>query len=161
MNAEHLAFMGIPIDGNRMAFHYKLSDKGFKFMEDSGKSRYYSGVFNGENVHLIVPYIPSSKKVYAVWVIYENGSKRDISNQFQELRKNLELKYGKRIIQSVSNDFISKNSAIIYKVVNDNNPIGEIAIDMTNEGDGIYGLALMYNDAENDAAAKQANIYDL
>ena len=68
--ADHMSFMGIPINGPISTFQTGLINKGFKFLQKDEDGRMYKGKFYGESVELYVSYDQKIKSVYSVLVIF-------------------------------------------------------------------------------------------
>lgn len=66
--AQHMKFMGIPLNGTIAQFTTKLQSKGITISPTNKYSgagcRYFSGSFFGKRAEFYVYYIPSSKLVY-------------------------------------------------------------------------------------------------
>lgn len=98
-SAQHLTFMGIPIDGNRAHFIRELM-----FKKDFKKSDFYSkeypyvqGKFAGDNV-LVSALTYGKNKIWRVGVIYDKTSHwSTLKSQFNTIVGNLTEKYGEPI----------------------------------------------------------------
>lgn len=68
LNAKHLEFMGIPINGSIALFSTKLKSKGYTQLQGNNQLpigiRGFHGVFAGEECELYVYYNPKTKIVY-------------------------------------------------------------------------------------------------
>ena len=76
VNAQHMQFMGIPIDGTINSFQTKLQSKGFKISPLNKYARVgmrvFEGVFAGEKSVINVYYSSKTKTVHSVQVISNN-----------------------------------------------------------------------------------------
>ena len=84
--AQHLEFMGIPLDGTITQFQAKLIKKGFHISKlskalDKG-IRAYNGRFSGRKVVVATYYNPKSKNVYAVRVMLDDDSFKNGESAF-------------------------------------------------------------------------------
>ncbi len=74
-------FLGIPVDGSRIAMIEKLKDKGFTYNSDIDA---LEGQFNGKNVWIYVK--TNNNKVWRIAVVYKNSSdKEQIKIQYNRL----------------------------------------------------------------------------
>lgn len=92
---DHLAFKGIPIDGNVASFVAKLNENGFQTVKQNDDGYYLEGLFSGHNCVLIVESSLISHTVHTVYVM--NELKEDwatLQNDYSVLKKGLTLKYG-------------------------------------------------------------------
>lgn len=95
-SAQHLTFMGIPIDGNRAHFIRELM-----FKKDFKKSEYYSkenptltGKFSERDV-LVIPLAYGKNRIWRVGVMFdETQSWRILKSTFNTLVDELTTKYG-------------------------------------------------------------------
>ena len=71
VNAQHLSFLGIPLDGNIEAFSAKLKAKGYVFNNSSKTARkgirYFDGKFMDKDVDVYIEYDKyNNNTVYSV-----------------------------------------------------------------------------------------------
>lgn len=95
---QHLAFMGIPIDGNINDFQSKLATKGIKV--NSAKSKQYpvgqrafSGKFQGYNSDILVYYNRKTKTVYKTEITIGSKNKDVIQKLLDKSLNAIEEKY--------------------------------------------------------------------
>lgn len=100
--AQHLKFMGIPIDGDPDSFGRQLQTKGFTktakvkgFESDTNNKHllYYRGKFTGEDVHVVVISTSKTNNVCEVWVIFDEEYWSDIKPHYEELKELYSTKY--------------------------------------------------------------------
>lgn len=95
---QHLKFMGIPLTGTISAFHQKLVAKGVKHDVEGSKgagagSRYFDGIFYGENARIYVNYNPATKIVYRAKAVITYYSEDSMKSGYAELKSALSDKY--------------------------------------------------------------------
>lgn len=97
ISAQHLKFMGIPIDGNINTFASKLNAKGFSISplnKDAGVGlRIMVGRFFNEAAQLWISYTPSTKTVYSVRVVFWSDSETVCKSFKEELEESIKEKY--------------------------------------------------------------------
>ena len=98
VQAQHLKFMGIPLDGSITQFQQKLDAKGVKYDKSLSKSlevgtRVFSGSFVGGKAHIFVYYNPSTKIVYRAKAVIINTSESICDNKYTEVKSLLSSKY--------------------------------------------------------------------
>lgn len=97
LNAQHLKFMGIPIDGTITQFQQKLAAKGFTISPDNKHAgvgmRIFKGTFSGEKCNLYVYYNPTTKLVESTHVIIPAYSLDAVQSKFNQYKSRLNEKY--------------------------------------------------------------------
>lgn len=95
---KHLTIMGIPITGSITTFQQKLLAKNYRLDTKENKSlpvgqRAFKGKFSGHECSLIAYYFPESKTVHKVKVSIGFLKAIDAVNSYNEIKKNLLVKY--------------------------------------------------------------------
>ena len=171
-SAQHLTFMGIPIDGNRGHFIRELM-----FKKNFKKSEYYSkdypilqGKFAGENV-LVLPLVYGKNKIYRVGVDFnETKSWYRLKTQFDNLVSKLTEKYGEPISVEKNNqepytDGSGKEIDGLYKGLVDWKaqflcPNGYILVYFSVQASGCSVL-ISYTDSINEKKMSESALNDL
>lgn len=149
--AQHMKFMGIPIDGTISSFTTKLQAKGIKISPDNKNVRNglreFEGTFYGLDADILVCYNSSSKMVYEVVAIIESDDIEYLNNLYDEIseiiRKKYNCVYKKDTFEnrkSIRYDIDLATSADFYE--------GSINL-YFNENDGVYWLHIAYRDEVN------------
>lgn len=87
-----LKFKNIPLTGDIKEFDKKMKDNNFIFIGDLYSSYNYIGLFYGRKVDAKVRYVPETKQVSSVVVIFpEKGD--DATKLYEHLTKQLDKKY--------------------------------------------------------------------
>lgn len=145
-HAQHLEFMGIPIDGSIEAFETKLKTKGFVKSKDFGElntryKRWYDGRFAGEDVHLSV-HCTKTDLVYVTCVVSFFETLDDVKAKWKYYTSTIEDKYKDKIV----NKKIQGTDDIRYEM-----ELGDIVVNYKTSGfiDYKCRLYLMYFDRKN------------
>ena len=98
IDAQHLRFMGIPIEGSITNFQNNLAAKGIKVNNTKSKEvpigqRVFNGKFQGHNSEITVYYNRKSKDVYKVEAVIESTKKEFIQGILDQSVKAIEQKY--------------------------------------------------------------------
>lgn len=97
VNAAHLEFLGIPINGTINQFQNELFNKGFKISPDNKKvgngKRLYVGYFANERCNLAIHYNKKTKDVYECRVLLHNSTREEQSQSYTDLKNSLTAKY--------------------------------------------------------------------
>lgn len=98
IEAQHLKFMGIPIEGSITNFQSKLAAKGIRINNNKSREapvgqRMYNGKFQGYNSEITVYYDRNSKDVYKVETVIESKKKEFIQGILDKSLKAIEQKY--------------------------------------------------------------------
>ena len=98
VHAQHLDFMGVPINGTLEQFGKGLQAKGFVLTEDveGDPRKWYEGTFEGEEVTLVVSPTPVSGTVYGVMAVVEVKRKDEKNAKviFEKFNKIVVERYG-------------------------------------------------------------------
>ncbi len=141
--AQHMTFMGIPINGNIDTFTAKLKGKGLKISKmnssiGAGLRAFCGKYYGGYREPILVAYSPKSKTVFSVMVVFDGEF------YYEDLKGNLSKKY---IISSDGED------GAIYET-----DFGKVAlIRPTDEGN----VMLIFTDAANNEKADEERTSDL
>lgn len=96
MSAQHLKFMGIPLNGTITTFTTKLKAKGFKISphnKDLVACRGFVGTFYNKEADVYVYYDDKSKGVYRAKAVIDNDDESRITSLMSELEVSLKKKY--------------------------------------------------------------------
>ena len=141
VEAQHLKFMGIPLNGTITQFQNKLQAKGVKYdkkisqMSPSGV-RAFKGTFAGEKADIYVYYDPSSKVVYRAKAVICYPTALICDNHYDEIKSLLSSKYPDAYTESGYQDGHESYSYIVSEEGNSGlrNILGLIGI-YISEGD--------------------------
>ncbi len=106
-HAQHLKFMGVPLNGTITQFHNKIQTKGMKHdklrSQHSGADcRVFYGDFAGEKALLYVYYDKNTKVVWRAKVVIEYPTEAICLRNYRDIKQMLLTKYKKF---SVSSDY--------------------------------------------------------
>lgn len=95
--AQHLTFMGIPIDGQLSTFVEKMKQRGFSLRDIGSGAATLRGTFAGySNCEVMVVATPRSKRVHTVLVSFGvEHSWESLHDKYMELKVRLSGKYNK------------------------------------------------------------------
>lgn len=98
VHAQHLDFMGVPIDGSLEQFGKAVQAKGFVLTDDveGDPKKWYEGTFEGEEVTLVVYPTPVSGTVYGVMAVVA-VKRKDVESAkaiFEKFNKIVVERYG-------------------------------------------------------------------
>lgn len=174
LNAKHLEFMGIPINGSISSFSTKLKNKGFTLLKGNEQLpigiRGFDGVFAGEECELYVYYNPKTRIVYKCSVFIScNYSIETAENKFDYFKELLNKKYGDVALTSdmmtdVEIDEAEYTLMIIEPPIEVGAKlIGGIVVKIYEPGvySDSYGIVISYDDMDNFTKNEQDNINDL
>lgn len=93
--AQHLHFMGIPLNGSIDAFQQKLIAKGLTYDKEGSHPgvRRFDGVFCGYDARVIVYYDTKTKVVYGAKAVISDEDMNYIERRYEEIYRMLEKKY--------------------------------------------------------------------
>ena len=94
-STEILKFKNIPIKGNIKEFDLKMRDKNFIFIGNLYSTYNYIGMFYGRKVDAKVQYVPETKQVSQVVVVFPEVGE-EANNLYEHLTKLLDKKYRTR-----------------------------------------------------------------
>ena len=174
LNAKHLEFVGVPINGSISSFSTKLKSKGYTPLQGNNQLpvgiRGFSGVFAGEECELYVDYNPTTKIVYQCKVLINcNYSIETAENKFDYFKELLNKKYGDVALTSdmmtdVESDGTQYSLMIFEPPIEVGaNLIGGIGVKICEPGavSDTYELVISYSDYANYSKNKQNNLDDL
>ena len=96
-NAQHLKFLGIPMNTNITNFSAKLKSKGYSIASKNKLAgsglRIMEGRFFNQNAELWISYTPSTKMVYSVRVVFWSESKEVCKSFMEEIETSINEKY--------------------------------------------------------------------
>lgn len=97
VNAQHMKFLGIPMNTNITNFSAKLKSKGYKIAPKNKHTgpglRIMEGRFFNQNAELWISYTPSTKMVYSVRVVFWSESKEVCKSFMEEIETSINEKY--------------------------------------------------------------------
>lgn len=162
--AQHMKFLGIPIDGTINQFTQKLSTKGIKVhpnnARDSGiDNRKFYGQFMNKQAIIRVWFNPKTKIVHTVKVILYGKSYEETKQMYDDVSEVIKNKYN---VQSTETGKLTDGTETYdYTIQNDSKKaIGWIILAKENGYSG-YWLSIFYRDAvnfEKDEASKYDDI---
>lgn len=131
VQAQHLKFMGIPLNGTITQFQQKLTAKGVKYDKASSQVlpsgiRAYKGSFVGHDANIYVYYDLSSKIVYEAKAVLGFTSESSCDIEYNEIKTLLSTKYPDA---ETDTDYQDGHEAYYYRVLdNEYNPLGVISV---------------------------------
>lgn len=148
--AQHMKFMGLPIDGTIDQFGKQLTSKGFtKSISDSRAGYWsYNGSFNEKKVQLGVQYNIPTNKVFSVQVTYLCSDSMDGLFTYEDWVKKLKSKYDD---QFKSYDDQNRPEESMFRHCWESSVTGLIMLDLCREvvySKPIYLLHLTYTDMQ-------------
>lgn len=97
VNAQHMKFLGIPMNTNITNFSAKLKSKGYTIAPKNKHTgpglRIMEGRFFNQNAELWISYTPSTKMVYSVRVVFWSESKEVCKSFMEEIETSINEKY--------------------------------------------------------------------
>lgn len=167
VQAQHLKFMGIPLNGTITQFQQKLTAKGVKYEKHASEilsagTRAFTGTFTGENASFLVSYDPSTKIVYRATAImgYSSASVCDI--KFEKMKSMLSSKYPDAITVTDFENGHEKYRFTIYD--SKQKPLGVIQLFIGSNVHAYpqeYELYIDYTDYENYEKNDNSKMRDL
>lgn len=166
--AQHLKFMGIPLDGNINSFQQKLISKGLRPDKEANAItpvgiRMYNGEFCGYDATIVVFYEKKSKNVYSAKAVVRQSEVTRAKSTSKDLCSRLFNKYGGNVGED-DNGFATYEYHMMEKIpeLGDRffNEIGVITLNVTNpEYD--YFIHIEYYDSTNGAKNEELEDSDL
>lgn len=134
MQAQHLKFMGIPLNGTITQFQSKLQAKGMKYNKSISQQlpagvRMFNGTFAGEKAEVFIYYEPGSKNVYKSKVVTGYPDANSCNTKYEELKSLLMSKYSDA---ESATDYENGHEAFCLRVYDKGNPSGVICIYVSN-----------------------------
>ena len=162
-HAQHMKFLGIPIDGTINQFTQKLSTKGIKVhpnnARDSGiDNRKFYGQFMNKQAHIWVWFNPKTKIVHTVKVVLYGKNYEETEQMYDKVSEVIKNKYN---VQSTGTGELSDGTDSYYYIIQNDSEkiIGWISL--AREHDYNDWLSIFYTDAMNykkDEASKYDDI---
>lgn len=171
--AEHLQFMGVPINGTISTFHQKLLAKGLRPSTYNNRLevgvRAFEGRFAGYDVTIFVYYDETSKIVYQCRVAFEDESQSDARSRLSIFKQNIADKYRYNSLNSEELKVDYSQDEYGFAIfsdypVDDPDVLGSIELSVNGKKDnwsGKYWLAIDYTDYINSEKHKSRLINDL
>lgn len=161
--AEHISFLGIPVNGSLSSFQSKLANKGFKYNQSESRiapagERVFSGIWKGHKATVSVFYNRKSNNVYEVELSIDSDNIDVIQSMLDRTRREIENNYAYFPEHDVDD---GRNLHYRYHIISKGinaEPIGTIHVKPTyaylfdNNGrnvGSVYVLQLNYEDYEN------------
>lgn len=162
-SAQHMSFLGIPINGSLSSFQNKLANKGFKYNQTESRlapsgERVFSGTWKGHKALVSVFYNRKTNNVYEVELSIESDDINVIQSMLDKTRKEIEKDYAYFAEHDVED---GRNLHYRYHILPQStnaDPIGTIHVKPTyaylfdNGGHNVgtvYVLQLNYEDKQN------------
>lgn len=174
VQAKHLEFMGIPINGTITSFQSKLQSKGCSLSKDNNQLptgiRGFKGVFAGKDCNIYVWYNHKTKQVYQVHAVTECGNSIDNAhNTFYYYKNLLNQKYtGMALTSDMLEDSTNGEFDFDVMVIEPPIEVGSTLLGSINvsiiEYDTYpvsYGIAITYEDFDNSSKNEQNTLDDL
>ena len=171
-NAQHLEFMGIPLNGTIANFQSKLLKKGCRIMKNNSRYpvgiRGFNGVFAGDKADIFVYYNPKTQIVYQARVAIDcDGDKEEAENMFYRYKDLLYKKYGE---VSLTSDMLDEQKEFEYSFMVCQPPIQEgskllggiiVSIKDLQTYPWNYEVVIDYTDIDNFSKNEKSEIDDL
>lgn len=168
-HAQHLKFMGIPINGNIDVFQTKLAQKGIKVSELNKTApvgvRVFKGYFTNEKANIVVFYNIKTKNVYKCRVAFDKVYETidNVRSDFDYYKEKLNQKY-----VGLTSDMIDEhNDDNSYSIMVIQPPVrvgatvlGVIGLEI-RENDYDYSLWIDYTDIQNSTNNEEQSTNDL
>lgn len=172
-SAQHLKFMGIPLDGSIANFHSRLIAKGltpekeFNATSPVG-SRMFNGSFCGYKSDFFVYYNPKTKIVYRSKAVIDDRNLENIERAYKEIKDMINEKYK----DAYSKDYFGgEHRSIRFFLMKEgttawdlDNSQGTIDLYITEQGEYFYKtyfLHIDYIDRINSEKNQSSNSNDL
>lgn len=171
VQAQHLKFMGIPLNGTITQFQSKLTAKGVKYdktlsQDLSAGTRVFDGTFAGEKAKIFVYYDPSTKIVYRAKAAIGCESESICDYKYNELKSLLSSKYMDAYEESGYQDGHESYLFVISQDVGKDlrDLVGTIGI-YVSQSDFLYPyeyfLQIDYTDYANSNKSEESKMKDL
>ncbi|MBR4269953.1 MAG: hypothetical protein IKQ47_09285 [Prevotella sp.] len=171
-NAQHLEFMGIPLNSTIANFQSKLLKKGCRIMKNNSRYpvgiRGFNGVFAGDKADIFVYYNPKTQIVYQARVAIDcDGDKEEANNLFNRYKDLLYKKYGE---VSLTSDMLDEQKEFEYSFMVFQPPIQEgskllggiiVSIKDLQTYPWNYKVVIDYTDIDNFSKNEKSEIDDL
>lgn len=96
-SAQHMKFMGIPLDGTIANFTTKLQAKGISIHPNNNKvdsgCRWFQGYFFGKSADIYIYYDASTKIVYRGKAVIEDTDYERLKNLYDDISSSIDDKY--------------------------------------------------------------------
>ncbi len=174
VQAKHLEFMGIPINGTITSFQTKLQAKGCTLSKDNNQLptgiRGFKGVFAGKDCNIYVWYNHKTKQVYQVRVVTDCGNSIEVThNTFYYYKNLLNKKYsGQALTSDMLEDSTNKEFDFDVMVLEPPIDVGSILLGSINVSiidydtfPASYGIAITYEDFDNSSKNEKTTLDDI
>lgn len=163
VQAQHLKFMGIPLNGTITQFQQKLTAKGVKYNKTTSEllpegTRAFQGTFAGEKADIYVHYDPISKIVFNAKAVMTYASESMCESKYDEFKHLLSSKYDAVEIP----DYKDGHEVMNYVIKSENATslndfMGYISIYILKEETYFYEYTLHIEYADDQNTEKNAN----
>lgn len=166
----HMKFMGIPLTGHVDLFTQKLKAKGLtcdvaKTKVAPSGTKYYKGVFMGEDAEFMIMFNSKDKTVFSVVVDIEYSTLESVKSQFVDIAAQLKEKYPDAVLGLSKNSDGDANGIQFRIFDKEKKNLMGLIIQTTILPDGIhekyYHINLSYCDVANFNKNEKNNYDDL
>ncbi len=166
----HMKFMGIPLTGNVDLFTQKLKAKGLtcdvaKTKASPSGTKFYKGVFMGEDAEFMIMFNSKDKTVFGVEVYIEYSTKESVKEQIVNIFHQLKEKYPDAAIGLSKNDDGDVDGIKFSIPDKEKKNLMGLILQKTITPDGIhernYRISLLYCDVANFTKSEKRNYDDL
>ncbi len=162
---KHLTVLGIPITGSIASFQQKLAAKSFRVDAEKNRElpvgqRAFKGRYSGHECSLIAYYFPDTKTVYKVRVSIDFLNASNADNAYNEIKRNLLIKYKNA---DPKRGRIHGHESMSAMIIDDDDDILGFIDLIVFEGDDTYEseLVIGYKDMDGFIKEEQQHIDDL
>lgn len=151
MNAQHLNFLGIQMGGNITSFRKALlAKRGFRATTKTDPNIYpVKGLFNGRKATFSICVTPKTRKVYSVYVSFDDYLCFDYSSEsIKEMQYQMYKKFKSELSSKYGNPYESTTISGSLIVSNWSLKFGDVylSIDTPSDVPSLRRLAVIYND---------------
>jgi hypothetical protein len=118
-SAQHMKFMGIPLDGTITTFTAKLQAKGAKISPYNSKigagCRWFVGSFFGEDANIFVYFDTKSKVVYRAKAVIESEDFSQLKRIYNDISESIDSKYDATCTVDRHNNYESTSYSVDLK----------------------------------------------
>lgn len=169
---EHLAFKGIPIEGNINSFCQKLKSKGFMQIHSQDNIRLFTGNFTGREATVGVVADQGGNDVYSVVILFPSNKEwNQLVNTYEYYKELYEEKYGTPTYHKEhnpsrmdSNDslMIELNQGTVTYISIFEVPGGSIELSINKADEILKGqVVIRYKDSQNESAKRKSDLDEI
>lgn len=152
VQAQHLTYLGIPIDGSMADFSQKLVEKGFKQVSNENNSCGFYGKVLNDSVITFVYCTYKTKTVYSVTQVKFSKSEFDSKMYLSSMKELYRKKYE-------SNAFYTDFDNLL-KIIENGETIGYLGFSLSQNGN-LFFVNIIFNDNKNLELNDKEKISDL